>query len=157
MSRRLVDLIENHADELTSRLVAQIRTHRMTVGLRRFDDLELGRRARELYRHLGYWLRSESDGKVEEAFVAFGRAERALGVRLSDLIGALLLTRRNLWDFVDRQTGDSVLELRQEFDLELLVVRFFDRAILYAARGYESEAGGAGAPTAATGRATARI
>jgi hypothetical protein len=66
-------------------------------------------------------------------------------------VGALLLTRRNLWEFVEAQTGDTILALRQEIDLQLLVVRFFDRAVYWTARGYETameeeaaEAAGAG-------------
>jgi hypothetical protein len=145
MARRLVDLIETHADELTSRLVEQLKSHRTTIGLRRYDDLELGRRARELYHHLGWWLRSSSEPDVEKTFRNFGRVERGAGIPVSDLVGALLLTRRNLWDYVETMVGDSILDLRQELDLQLLVVRFFDRAIYHTVRGFE-EAGEAGAP-----------
>ncbi len=51
---------------------------------------------------------------------------------------ALLLVRRNLWQFVESQGANTSLELRQQLDLELLVVRFFDRAIFHTVRGYES-------------------
>ncbi len=51
---------------------------------------------------------------------------------------ALLITRRNLWQFVDSQGADTILELRQQLDLELLVVRFFDRAIYHTFRGYQA-------------------
>lgn len=140
MARRLVGIIETHADDLTARLVEQVKSHRTTIGLRKYDDIELGRRARELYLHLGYWLRSTSEGQVEKAFHEFGRRQRGEGIPLSDLVGELLLTRRNLWEFVEAQVGDSNLELRQEIDLQLLVVRFFDRAIYHTVRGYESSA-----------------
>jgi hypothetical protein len=137
MARRLVDLIETHADELTSRLVERLRSHHTTIGLRKYDDLELGRRARELYHHLGYWLRSSSELEVEKTFRDFGRAEHREGIPPSDLVGALLITRRNLWEFVQSQVGDSILELHQELDLQLLVVRFFDRAVYHTVRGWE--------------------
>jgi hypothetical protein len=139
VARRLIDLIEHHADELTARLVEQLKTHRTTIGLRKYDDLELGRRARELYQHLGYWLRSSSEQDVEKVFRAFGSAERREGIPPSDLVGALLLTRRNLWAYIESQVGDSILDLRQEIDLQLLVVRFFDRAIYHTVRGWEEE------------------
>ena len=51
---------------------------------------------------------------------------------------ALLLVRRNLWQFVESLGANTSLELRQQLDLELLVVRFFDRAIFYTVQGYES-------------------
>jgi hypothetical protein len=55
---------------------------------------------------------------------------------------ALLLTRRNLWHFVESQGWDTIFDLRQQLDLQLLVVRFFDRAIHHAVRGYEAAAWG---------------
>lgn len=140
MTRRLVDLIEGHADELTDRVVAGLKRDRQTIGYRRFDDLELGRRARALYAHLGFWLRSSSDLEVEDAFFQVGRERCREGVPLSDVIGAQFLTRRCLWEFIDGKVGDSVVELRGELDLQILVVRFFDRAIYHSARGYEAEA-----------------
>jgi len=146
MARRLVDLIETHADELTASLVEQLKTHRTTIGLRKYDDLELGRRSRELYHHLGWWLRSSSEAEVEKTFRNFGRVERGEGIPLSDLVGALLLTRRNLWSFIESKVGDSILDLRQEIDLQLLVVRFFDRAIYFSVRGFEEAEGEAPAP-----------
>ncbi len=148
MSRRLVDLIETHADELTARLVERLRAHGTTIGLRKYDDLELGRRARELYGHLGFWLRSSSELDVEKTFREFGRAERREGIPASDLVGALSLTRRNLWDFVDSEVGDSILDLRREIELQILVIRFFDRATYFTVRGWE-EAAPASLPEAA--------
>ena len=138
MSRRLVDLIEKNADELTQLLVKRLKEHRTTIGLRKYDDMELGRRAHDLYQHLGYWLRAANESAVEEAFTKFGGDERKHGVALSDLAGALLLTRRILWEFVEWQAGDSVLDLRQEIELQILVMRFFDRAVYWTVRGYET-------------------
>ena len=59
-------------------------------------------------------------------------------IPISQVVWALLLTRRNLWHFIELQGWDTVFDLRQQLDLELLVVRFFDRAILHAVRGHES-------------------
>ncbi len=154
MARRLVELIQNHADEMTARLVDRIRTHRTTIGLRKYDDMELGRRARDLYSHLGYWLRTSSEGEVERTFRAFGAAERREGVPASDLVGVLVLTRRNLFEYVETEVGDSAFDLRQEVDLVAQVIRFFDRAVYHAVRGWEetaaAEAEAAGERAAAT-------
>ena len=135
---RLVALIEEHADELTARLVRRLREDPRTSEYRRFDDSELGSRARDVYSHLGVWLEQTSDGRVEEEYFQLGEKRRAEGLDLSQVVSALLLTRRNLWHFVESLGGHTVLELRQQLDLELLVVRFFDRAIYHTVRGYES-------------------
>ena len=135
---RLVALIEGHADKLTARVVTRLREDERTTDYRRFDDEELGRRARSVYANLGRWLEESSEGALEEEYFELGETRCREGVPLSEVVMALLLTRRNLWQFVESQGADSVLELRQQLDLELLVVRFFDRAIHHTVRGYES-------------------
>ena len=135
---RLVDLIEDHADELTERLVRRMREDPRTTGYRQFDDEEMGERAREVYSHLGRWLGETSESAVEAEYFRLGKIRCAEGIPLSEVVMALLLVRRNLWQFVESRGADTILELRQELDLELLVARFFDRAIFHTVRGYES-------------------
>ena len=103
-----------------------------------YSSEELGRRTRDVYAHLGRWLEASSDAAVEEEYFALGVTRCGEGVPLSQVVVALLLTRRNLWQFVESQGADTALELRQQLDLELLVVRFFDRTIYHTVRGYES-------------------
>lgn len=136
---RLVALIEGHAEELTSRVVAKLREDPRTMDYRRFDESELADRARNVYAHLSHWLEAASESAVEEEYRRLGAKRREERVPLGQVVMALLLTRRNLWNFVESQGADSILELRQHLDLELLVVRFFDRAIYHTVRGYESE------------------
>jgi len=137
---KLVALIEDHADELTARVVKKLQEDPRTTEYRRFDASELDARARNVYANLGGWLGATSEDAVEAEYFRMGEIRREEGVPLSQVVMALLLTRRNLWQFVDSQGADSMLELRQQLDLELLVVRFFDRAIHHTVRGYESGA-----------------
>ena len=138
MIGKLVALIEDHADELTARMVQLVREDPMTEGYNRFDDEELGGRARLVYANLGKWLSETSEEHVEEEYFRVGQLRHEEGVPLSHVVMALLLTRRNLWRFVESQGWDTIFDLRQQLDLELLVVRFFDRAIHHAVRGYEA-------------------
>ncbi len=139
LTRRLVALIEDHADELTARIVRVVREDPRTSEYRRFDDDDLGRRAHSVYADLGRWLWETSEEPIEEEYFRLGQKRRGEGIALSQVVMALLLTRRNLWQFIDAQGADSILELRQQLDLELLVVRFYDRAIYHTVRGYEAE------------------
>ena len=136
---RLVALIEDHADELTARIIRKLREDPRTVDYRRFDDEELGKRAHNVYANLGRWLEETSDKPIEEEYFRLGQTRRSEDIPLSEVVMALLLTRRNLWQFIDSQGADSILELRQQLDLELLVVRFYDRAIYHTVRGYHTE------------------
>ena len=58
---RLVALIEGHADELSARLVRKLMEDQRTTGYRRFDEAELGKRAYDVYAHLGHWLEKTSE------------------------------------------------------------------------------------------------
>ncbi len=144
MIGKLVALIEDHADELTARMVRLVRENPATEAYHQFSDEELGERARLVYSNLGQWLSETSERHVEAEYFRVGRLRQREGIPLSHVVMALLLTRRNLWHFVESQGGDTTLELRQQLDLELMVVRFFDRAIHHAVRGYEAAAWGAG-------------
>ena len=106
----------------------------------RFGDDELGERARLVYSNLGQWLSETSESHVEEEYYRLGKLRHGEGIPLSQVVMALLLTRRNMWNYVESTGGDTILDLRQQLDLELMVVRFFDRAIHHTVRGYEAVA-----------------
>ncbi len=137
---KLVTLIEDHADELTALWVRTVRESPRMAAYQRFGDEDLGERARLVYGNLGKWLELSSEELVEEEYFRLGKIRCSERIPLSQVVWALLLTRRNLWQFVELQGWETIFDLRQQLDLEILVVRFFDRAILHAVRGYESEA-----------------
>jgi hypothetical protein len=137
---RLVTLIEEHADQLAALVARRVREDPRTSEYWRFSDEELMERARDVYAHLGRWLEEAPETEIEREYVALGRARRSEGVALSQVVMALLLVRRTLWLYVESQGADSALELRQQLDLELAVVRFFDRAVYHVVRGYEQAA-----------------
>ena len=134
----MVKLIEDRADELTELMVRKVRESPRMAGYRRLGDDELGERARLVYANLGTWLEEGSEGLVEEEYFRVGQRRCQERIPLSQLVWALLLTRRNLWQFIERQGRDTLSDLQGALDLEIMVVRFFDRAILHAVRGYEA-------------------
>ena len=138
----LVKLIEERADELAGMMVQNVRESPRMAAYHRFGDDELGQRARLVYANLGDWLEEGSEGQVEEEYYTLGRQRCRERIPLSELIWGLLLTRRTLWQFVETQGWETVDDLQRNLDLELLVVRFFDRAILHASTGYESAGAG---------------
>jgi len=138
----LVKLIESRADELTELMVRKVRESPRMAAYHRFGDDELGERARLVYANLGKWLEAASEGLLEEEYFRLGKLRCQERVPLSQVIWALLLIRRNLWEFIELQGWDTVSDLQRTLDLEILVVRFFDRAILHTVSGYESVGGG---------------
>jgi hypothetical protein len=140
--QELVNVIESRADELAERIVQKVRESPRMAAYHRFGDEELAARARLVYANLGNWLEEESEGLVEEEYFRLGTVRSLERIPLSQVVWALLLIRRNLWHFVQTQGWETASDLEETLRLELLVVRFFDRAILHAVRGYESVSGG---------------
>ena len=71
-------------------------------------------------------------------YLEIGAKRARQGVPLSQLIWAIILTKKNLWDFVQREAVlDRPAEISGELEVEELLDQFFDRAIYYAAVGYE--------------------
>ena len=138
--QELVTFIEDHADDLTELMVRNVRESPRMAAYHRFGDDELGARAQLVYANLEKWLEEASEGQVEEEYFQLGKVRCQERIPLSELVWGLLLTRRTLWQFVELQGWDKDPTL----ELEILVVRFFDRAIHHAVRGYESAAWGRG-------------
>lgn len=134
----LVALIEDQADELTALWIRTVRESPRMGDYQRFGDGELGERARVVYANLGKWLGETSDQPVEDEYFRLGKLRCGERIPLSQVVWALLLTRRVLWQFISLKGADTHPGLRHQLDLEILVVRFFDRAILHTVRGYES-------------------
>jgi hypothetical protein len=87
---------------------------------------------------LAEWLLGKGQMDVEKRYLAIGAKRAHQGVPLSQLIWAIILTKKNLWDFLKREAVlDRPVEIAGELEVEELVDQFFDRAIFYAAVGYE--------------------
>ena len=72
-------------------------------------------------------------------YTALGVQRRQEGFPLSEVLHGLNLMRRVLWKRVDEQgLLDTAEDYRQAMELQDQVLLFFDRAILYTAKGYET-------------------
>jgi hypothetical protein len=142
ISQSLVHLIETHADELTDRWLKIVRVHPDTQTYRTFPDDKLRQRAFEVYSRLGRWIGSEAHhAEVEQSYTALGAERFHEGFRLSEVIAALWLTKKELWGFVlEHGFFDSAVQLYQTLELYNSVVAYFDRAGFYTVRGYEEAA-----------------
>ena len=135
---RLVHLIETHSDELASGLVRKLQLSPHTRDLQKVPVRELRERASEIYRHLSEWLLHSKEDEVERLYAAIGARRAAQDVALADVCWAIMLTKENLWDFVEDQGFlKSSHELMGELELLRLLDHFFDRALCYVVEGYE--------------------
>jgi hypothetical protein len=141
ISNRFVTLIERNADKLSENLIRNLRQHTATPTYHTYDEKELYERAFNVYSNLGKWISRETTKKdIARHYLALGAQRRKEGFALSEVIQALIITRRHIWLKV-RSEGflDSILDLNQAMELNNRVVLFFDRAIYYTTVGYEQK------------------
>jgi hypothetical protein len=137
---RVVQLIEAHADELSKGLMQRLQTSpRCSELLRTVPADELSRRVQEIYRNLSDWLLSKTESEIEERYIGLGMRRARQGVPFSQFFWAITITKEHLWEHLE---GEGLLEEPVELlgEMELLhtLDRFFDRALYFAAMGYES-------------------
>ncbi len=141
LSRKLVELIECNADNLTKRWLADVKKHPGTKTYHTYDEKKLYQRAFTVYSQFDKWMSNETTKKdIENIYIALGKQRRQEGFALSEVIQALIITRRHIWLLV-RSAGllDTALDLHQAIDLINRSVLFFDRAIYFTAVGFETK------------------
>jgi hypothetical protein len=138
LSLRLVRLIEEHSEELANDLIDRLRHSSRTVDYFKVPDDELRRGAGEIYRHLGDWLLNKTETDVEYRYTQVGMKRAEQGVAMSDFVWALIITKENLWRFLQFYgLAERMLDLYGELEFVQLVDQFFDRAMYYATVGYQ--------------------
>ena len=140
LSVRLVQLIEDHAEELTQELIRDLQSNPRTPHYHRLTSEELHYRTYAVYRNLGHWVSQRSEEPIASNYAELAIRRYEEGVPLEEIVFALILTKNHLYAYV-RATGlmDSAVELHQERELRRLIGSFFDRAIYHAVKAYEQE------------------
>jgi len=140
-SRKLVDLIESNASELTASYVLSIQRDPRMTRYQGFDQKEIFQRAYRVYSQLGRWVSHETTKEeMKNYWTALGRQRRKEGFPFSEIVLSLCHIRRVLWEKVQSEgLLDTVLDLYHAMDLHQRVILFFDRALYFAAVGYEEK------------------
>jgi hypothetical protein len=138
LGMRLVRLIETHSGKLSKGLTEHIQKSERTSDFKKIPAEELEHAASELYHNLGEWLLQKTEKDIEARFRAVAALRAAEGVRLHQLVWALLLSREYLWRFLRQEAlADNVVAVYGELEVHQLLRQFFDRAIYYTVWGYE--------------------
>ena len=152
LSRRLIKLIETHAESLAHEVVEDVQTNEHTRSLVRIPKEELGSRVLTLYRNLGNWIGDPNDDAIRHEYEQWGRTRCQQGVPMSEIAFCLILIKKHLRTYIREHaavvfSGDRLvsgemvpLELYSIQELNYVVGDFFDRALYYLLRGYELQA-----------------
>ena len=140
LSGRLVHMVENHAEQLTNGLIADLKQNPRTSDYHRLSDDEIHRRVFHVYHDLGEWLGTERQSLVEAHYTSLGKLRADESVPLSQVLYALIKTKTHAIEYV-RRVGlfDSAVDLYQLQEFRRLVDNFFDMAVYYTALSYERE------------------
>jgi hypothetical protein len=137
-SSRLISLIESDAVELTRRTIETLQTSQHTPSYRQlaFDDLY--GKAFDVYHQFGRWVVENTDSAVQTRYHDLGEQRFHEHIPLHELLWALALTKNHLRRHLSAWAlADSAVELYRQQELDRMVEQFFDRAMCYAAEGYE--------------------
>ena len=138
LAYRFLRLVETHSDALAAGLLEKTQSSPLLPDYRNVPPEELKQRVYEIYRHLAEWLLGKSGLDIEKRYLEIGERRAKQGVPLSQLVWAIMLTKKNLWDFVMHEAVlDRPAEISGELEVEQLLDQFFDRAIYHAVVGYE--------------------
>ena len=139
LAYRLVRLIEAHSDQLARNLLENVKdSDKTNAYITHVPQEELRSRVSEVYKNLGEWLMGKTEADVQHRYEEIGARRAAQGVPLTQLISALVLTKDTLWEYLLREAVvERPVEVFGELELLQLLDQFFDRAIYYAAVGYE--------------------
>lgn len=137
LAYRLLRLIETHSEALATGLLEKTKTSPLLPDYYNVPPEDLKQQVQEIYRHLADWL-GKSELDIEKRYLEVGAKRAKQGVPLSQLIWAIVLTKNNLCDFLEKEAVlDRPAEISGELEVQELLDQFFDRAIYYAAVGYE--------------------
>lgn len=138
LAYRLVRLIETHSDALAAGLLQKVQNSEIAAEYANVPPEELKQKVYEIYRHLGDWLLGKSEFDIEKRYTEIGVTRAQQHVPLSGLSWAIILTKENLWEFLKKESVlDRPAEVFGELEMLQLLDTFFDRALYYAALGYE--------------------
>lgn len=140
-TKNLIALIERNAESLTRGWLSIVCSDPDTPTYHDFNRQELYDRAFRVYSQLGKWIsHTTTKEAIAQYYAALGAERRREGFALSEVLKALMITRRVLW-FKVQENGllDTALDLHMALQLNNRVILFFDRAAFYTAVGYECE------------------
>ena len=137
LATRLVRLIETHAEQLSQGLMHKLQNDARCADLHKVPPEELRARSFDIFRNLSDWILGRPH-ELQQLYVEIGERRAHQGIEFSHVLYALTATKEQLWEFLEHE-GLVVkpVELFGEMELFRLLDQFFDRALYYAAVGYE--------------------
>ena len=140
LSTRLVHLIEDHWQAISSSVIHQIRSDPSLRHIRALPETELREIGRTILRNLGHWLTAAKAEQeiIGEQYETIGRLRFAENIPLCECVRALQIVKRKTLAYVaDQGFAQSSVDMYGANELERRFGSFFDDLIYHEVIGYE--------------------
>ena len=143
LSKKIIHLIEANALQLSKEIQQRLLSHPSTSSYQNIDEKTLHAWIYDVCSRFSYWLDEDRErGEVEQHYRNLGKERCEQDFDLPQVISALYLTKRRLWEFIAAsREADSALNLNQIVEASFLLVRFFDHVVLHVTEGFEEMLG----------------
>jgi 8-oxo-dGTP diphosphatase len=140
LSDRLVRVIEDNAAPISRIWIEDVTSNHSTSSYHHFDRQRLFSRVHTILSQFGKWLGGGyNDQDIHDYYTEMGRERRREGFRLGEILSALSLIKKHVWEFaLSRGMWQKTIDIYMALELDRRIVIFFDKASFYTARGYES-------------------
>jgi hypothetical protein len=141
LSDSLVGFVSEHASYVARLWLADVRSSHTTAGYRRMDPGLLLAECVAGLKLLGRWLEGEStEEETKDFYRSLGARRRSQGVRLGEVLSALMLAKKHIWDFaLSLGVWQRPVEMYRVMELQSRFATFFDKAMYQSARGFEGD------------------
>jgi ADP-ribose pyrophosphatase YjhB (NUDIX family) len=141
LSDALVNLIRDHATEVTRLWFEDVRSNPTTKSYRKIDRDNLFQRGYIALSQFGKWLKgSEADDEVKDFYRTLGRDRKAQGFQVHEVFSSLTLLRKHVWTYA-RGHGmwERPIDVYRVLELNRRIAVFFDKAMYHTALGFSDE------------------
>lgn len=138
LSAKLVQLIEDHWEPLTRRILIVLRADSRLSHFQALSESDLHDRIGQICKNLGHWLAAGDDEHLATQYETLGHNRQREGVPLEEVVHAMHLVKHRMLDFVrDQGITQTSVEVYAQEELEHRVGLFFDAVVYHLVRGYE--------------------
>ncbi|MCU0371063.1 MAG: NUDIX domain-containing protein [Bacteroidales bacterium] len=141
LSDKLLRIIESNAETIGKRWFEDVKSNKTTHTYSISDEHRTYQRFMKLLGQFSKWLGGTySDLEIRDNYKALGKQRKEEGFMLSEVLSALSLIRKHIWEFaLSHQVWNKTIDIYMSLELERRMVLFFDKASFYVAKGYEED------------------
>ena len=137
LSTRLLQLIEDHSEEIAKSVLESIRRDRLLSRFSKLPDAELLTRFEDVCKKISVWLAESNEEQLAKHFEKLGWLRYAEEIPLHEVVRAAHVFKEQLTRYAREHCYEqTALELYAGGELERLINSFFDKTVYYIVRAY---------------------